>query len=59
MSDEPCKACGGKGYTRPFIGTGNPEQRACDRCIERLFEPAPEQIPGQLMMDDEEPVAEF
>jgi DNA modification methylase len=27
-----CPACLGKGYTRPFIGTGNPETRPCDRC---------------------------
>ncbi len=25
-----CPACMGRGYTRPFIGTGNPQQ--CDRC---------------------------
>jgi DNA modification methylase len=28
----PCLACGGRGYTRPLIGTGNPQTRPCDRC---------------------------
>lgn len=27
-----CKACQGRGYTRPFMGTGNAERRLCGAC---------------------------
>ena len=31
-SNGRCAVCNGRGYTRPFIGTGNPQQRLCDAC---------------------------
>jgi hypothetical protein len=32
VQTEKCDACRGLGYSRPFIGTGDPRQRVCDRC---------------------------
>lgn len=36
----PCLACKGRGYTRPFIGTGNPQQRPCEDCGATGMDPA-------------------
>jgi hypothetical protein len=41
-----CGACQGRGYNRPFLGTGNPEQRPCRRCESTGREPAGHRVPG-------------